>query len=75
MDLWQMSAIELARAIRVGQASSREAVLSVLARMDAVNPKLNAVVRRMDDEALAAADAAGAPRGKRELPPLGMACR
>lgn len=70
MDLWQMSAIELARTIRVGQASSREAVQSVLARMDAVNPKLNAVVRRMDDEALSAADAADALRGKRELPPL-----
>ena len=51
MELWQMSAVELARTIRVGQASSREAVQSVLGRMDAVNPKLNAVVRRMDDEA------------------------
>ena len=49
MELWQMSAVELARTIRVGQASSREAVQSVLGRMDAVNPKLNAVVRRMDD--------------------------
>jgi amidase len=70
MELWQMSAIELARMIRVGRASSREAVQAVLGRMDAVNPKLNAVVRRMDDEALAAADAADAVRGKRELPPL-----
>jgi amidase len=70
MELWQMSAVELARTIRVGQASSREAVQSVLGRMDAVNPKLNAVVRRMDDEALAVADAADAARGKRDLPPL-----
>jgi amidase len=70
MELWQMSAVELARTIRVGQASAREAVQSVLARMDAVNPKLNAVIRRMDDEAFAAADAADRARGRRELGPL-----
>ena len=70
MELWQMSAVELARTIRLGQASSREAVQSVLCRMDAVNPKLNAVVRRMDDEALTAADAADAVRAKREPLPL-----
>ena len=29
MELWQMSAVELARTIRLGQASSREAVQSV----------------------------------------------
>jgi amidase len=64
MELWQLDATELARLIRVGQASSREAVTSCLARMDAVNPRLNAVVRRMDDEALAAADAADAARAR-----------
>lgn len=65
MELWQLDATELARLIRVGQASSREAVGACLARMDAVNEKLNAVVRRMDDEALAAADAADAGAGRR----------
>jgi Asp-tRNA(Asn)/Glu-tRNA(Gln) amidotransferase A subunit family amidase len=70
MELWQMSAVELAQTIRVGRASSREAVQSVLGRMDAVNAKLNAVVRRMDDEALAAADTADALRAKREPLPL-----
>lgn len=64
MKLWQLDATELARLIRVGQASSREAVGACLARMDAVNEKLNAVVRRMDDEALAAADAADATRAQ-----------
>ena len=64
MELWQMSAVELARTIRLGQASSREAVQSVLCRMDAVNPKLNAVVRRMDDEALTAAEASDAVRAQ-----------
>ena len=62
MDLWRLDATDLARLIRLGQASSREAVTSCLARMDSVNPKLNAIVRRMDDEALAAADAADAAR-------------
>jgi amidase len=37
MELWQLDATELARLIRVGQASSREAVGACLARMDAVN--------------------------------------
>jgi amidase len=60
MDLWQLDATELARLIRVGQASSREAAAACLARLDAVNPKLNAVVRRFDEEALSAADAADA---------------
>jgi hypothetical protein len=41
MELWQLEATELARLIRVGQASSREAVAACLARMDAVNDKLN----------------------------------
>jgi amidase len=66
MELWQCDASDLARWIRLGQVSSREAVISHLARMDAVNGKLNAVVRRMDDEALAAADACDAARARGE---------
>ena len=60
MQLWQLDATDLAHLIRTGRASSREAVQSCLDRMDAVNPAINAVVRRMDEEALAAADAARA---------------
>jgi amidase len=59
-ELWQLSALELATAIRNGDATSRAVVEAHLARIDAVNPHLNAVVRRLDDEALAAADAADA---------------
>ncbi len=70
-ELWQLDATDLARLIRLGKASAREAVLSCLARMDAVNGRLNAVVRRMDAEALAAADAADAARARGEaLGPL-----
>lgn len=64
MEPWQLDATDLARLIRLGQVSSREAVASCLSRMDAVNPKLNAVVRRMDEEALAAADAADAAQAR-----------
>jgi amidase len=59
-DLWQLGALELAHKIRTREVSSREIVEAHLARIDEVNPQLNAIVRRLDDEALAAADAADA---------------
>ena len=61
-ELWQLSALQLAHTIKVGEASSREVVEAHLARIDAVNPHLNAIVRRLDDSALAAADAADKAR-------------
>ena len=57
-ELWQLDGVDLARLIRTGQVSATEATKSVLARIDAVNPTLNAIVRRLDDEAIAAAAAA-----------------
>ncbi|MCB0969590.1 MAG: amidase, partial [Ilumatobacter sp.] len=57
-ELWQLGALELAEKIRSGATTSRAVVEAHLARIDAVNGDLNAVVRRLDDEALAAADAA-----------------
>lgn len=54
------SASELARAIADKQVSSEEVVRAHLARIDAVNPTLNAVVARLDDEALAEARRADA---------------
>jgi len=68
-DLWAMSAGELARAIRSGQASSREVVEAHLRRIEEVNPRLNALVAVLAESALAAAAAAdravasGAPLG------------
>ncbi len=55
-ELWRLGALELAEMIRDRQVSAREAVRSCLDRADAVNPKLNAVVDLMAEEALAAAD-------------------
>ncbi len=57
-ELWQLGALEMAAKIRTREVSSREVLEAHIARIDAVNPHLNAVVRRLDDEALAAADAA-----------------
>lgn len=65
---WQRSAGELAAAITSGGVSSREVVEAHLDRIDAINEGLNAVVRRFDEEALAAADAADAAvHGSRPL--------
>lgn len=59
-ELWKLDATEMARLIRCGTVTSRAVVESTLARLNAVNPRLNAVVQRMDAEALAGADAADA---------------
>jgi len=57
-ELWRKGALELAGLISRKEVSSREVVAAHLARIDEVNPHLNAVVRRWDDDSLAAADAA-----------------
>src|SRR5438270_2945424 len=62
--LWQLGATELADVIRKRSASSREVVQAHLERIDAVNPKVNAVTTTLAEEALAAADAADAALGQ-----------
>jgi amidase len=57
-DLWRKSAVELAAMIRDGEVSSREVVQAHLDRIEEVNPALNAIVRLMPEQALAAAEAA-----------------
>jgi amidase len=56
--LWQWTAVELAYSIRTRLISSHEAVTSCLARIEQVNPRVNALVEVSVEEALAAADAA-----------------
>jgi len=63
-DLWRWGAVELASAIRAREVSSREAVESCLARIEAVNPRINAIVDLMADEALKAADRADAAKNR-----------
>ena len=61
-ELWRWSAVDLARAIARGAVSSEDATRSVLERIEAVNPQVNAVVDVMADEALQAAREADAAR-------------
>ncbi len=70
-DLWRKSALELAAVIRGGEASSREVVQAHLDRVAAVNPAVNAIVRLLPEQALAAADEADrAVASGAELGPL-----
>src|SRR5215468_535654 len=54
-EIWQLSATELAQRIARRQLSSAEVVDAHLARIEAVNPALNAVVHVLADDARAAA--------------------
>jgi amidase len=70
-ELWRWDAVALAAGIRLGTISSREATQAVLARLEAVNPKLNAVTVVLADQALAAAEHADTARRRGEaLGPL-----
>ena len=68
-ELWRRGAGELALMIGSGSVSSREVVQAHLDRIDRVNPDVNAIVRRLDEQALAAA--AEADRAVRQRRPLG----
>jgi amidase len=61
-DLWRWNAVRLAHAIRTRLVSSKEAVAACLARLEAINPRVNAVVETLAEEALEAAE-----RADREL--------
>ena len=70
-ELWRRSACELAASIRSGQVSSREVLEAHLARIEAVNPIVNAITEVLVAEARAAADAADAALARSEtLGPL-----
>jgi len=54
-DIWRLSATELASLIKSKKVSAKEAAEAGLARLDAVNPKINAVVDHRPDDVLAQA--------------------
>jgi amidase len=68
-DLWRWTVEELADAIKARKISSRETLTSCLARLEAVNPRVNAVVDAFPEEAFAAADRAD--RAIKQNEPLG----
>ena len=71
-DLWRLSAAELASLIKSKKVSAKEAATAALARLDAVNPKINAVVDHKPAEVLAQASAIDAAIGRGEdVGPLG----
>jgi amidase len=64
--LWRLSAAELATLIRSKKVSAKEAALAALARLDAVNPSINAVVDHRPDDVLAQAAAVDAAIARNE---------
>jgi amidase len=70
-ELWRMSAMELAKAIRSGRTSSQRVIEAHLQRIEAVNPSINAVTVVLAEQALEAAKAADrAVLAGGELPPF-----
>jgi amidase len=55
-ELWRLPATELAQLVRTRKVSAREASEAALQRLDAVNPKINAVVAHRPDLVLQQAD-------------------
>jgi amidase len=71
-DLWRQSAAEIASLIRSKKISAREAAAAGLARLDAVNPQINAVIDHRPEDVLAQASAIDAAIGRGEdAGPLG----
>jgi amidase len=68
MDIWRLPAAELASLIRSRKVSAKEAAMAALARLDAVNPSINAVVDHRPDDVLAQADAIDAALARNENP-------
>ncbi|HTN75025.1 MAG TPA: amidase family protein, partial [Pirellulaceae bacterium] len=55
MSLFALTGTQLAAGIRSGEVSSREVVAAHIARIEAVNPQLNAVVIPLFEQAIVAA--------------------
>ena len=72
IDLCFMNAIDLAALIRARRVSAREVMAAHLEQINRLNPRINAIVARLDDEkCLALADAADARTARGgPLPPL-----
>ncbi len=52
LNIWQQSATDLARQLRDRTLSAREVVAAFLARIDAINPRVNAIVTLVAERAM-----------------------
>src|SRR5467141_2158872 len=73
-DLWRLSAADIAALIRSRKISAKQAASAALARLDAVNPSINAVVDHRPEDVLAQAGAidAAIARGEDAGPLAGV---
>src|ERR1700754_781267 len=73
-DLWRLSAADLASLVQAKKVSAMDAATAALARLDAVNPKINAVVDHRPEDVLAQAGAIDAviARGEAAGPLAGV---
>ncbi|MEO1612015.1 MAG: amidase family protein, partial [Pseudomonadota bacterium] len=69
-EIWRLSGAEVTRRIKRRYLTAREATEAALARLDAVNPKINAITTRTDETALEAADQVDAAVARGQAPPL-----
>jgi amidase len=65
-DIWRLTAADLAGLIRSKKLSAKEAASAALARLDAVNPAINAVVAHRPEDVLAQAAAVDAAIARNE---------
>src|SRR5260370_12013888 len=65
-DLWRLSAADIAALIRSKKVSAKETASAALARLDAVNPSINAVVEHRPADVLAQAGAIDAAIARNE---------
>src|SRR5260370_3206844 len=67
-DIWRLSAADLAALIKSKKVSAKEAAQAALARLDAVNPRINAVIYHKPAEVLAQASAIDSALARGEDP-------
>ncbi|GGJ39699.1 amidase family protein [Neoroseomonas lacus] len=67
-DLWRLPATDLAHRVRSRRVSATEVARDALARLDAVNPAINAVIEHRPEDVLAQAAAIDATIGRGEDP-------
>ena len=67
-ELWRLSAAEIADKVRRREVSAREVAIDAMARLDAVNPSINAVVQHRVPDVLDQADRVDAAIAARRDP-------